>query len=113
MYFQVCSNSTYPQHSGERYRTNGPLVYVCLPMRQSCECIYTARRKVCHKSDSVIDHVNHVGHVIFRGLHYGSPSKENKKNSSNRKKSCNCPIKNLMVLPKNNVSKRYRHDGKQ
>ena len=27
MYFQVCSNSTYPQHSGERYRTNGPLVY--------------------------------------------------------------------------------------
>ena len=30
MYFQVCSNSTYPQHSGERYRTNGPLVYVSL-----------------------------------------------------------------------------------
>ena len=27
MYFQVCSNSAYPQHSGERYRTNGPLVY--------------------------------------------------------------------------------------
>ena len=26
MYFQVCSNSTYLQHSGERYRTNGPLV---------------------------------------------------------------------------------------
>ena len=26
MYFQVCSNSTYPQHSDERYRTNGPLV---------------------------------------------------------------------------------------
>ena len=26
MYFQVCSNSTYPQHSGERYRANGPLV---------------------------------------------------------------------------------------
>ena len=22
MYFQICSNSTYPQHSGERYRTN-------------------------------------------------------------------------------------------
>ena len=21
-----CSNSSYPQHSGERYRTNGPLV---------------------------------------------------------------------------------------
>ena len=28
MYFQVCSNSTYPQHSGERYRTNGPLVLI-------------------------------------------------------------------------------------
>ena len=26
MCFQVCSNSTYPQHSGERHRTNGPLV---------------------------------------------------------------------------------------
>ena len=29
MYFQVCSNSIYPQHSGERYRTSGPLVYTC------------------------------------------------------------------------------------
>ena len=28
MYFQVCSNSAYSQHSGERYRTNGPLVFV-------------------------------------------------------------------------------------
>ena len=28
MYFQVCSNSTYSQHSGERYRTSGPLVYL-------------------------------------------------------------------------------------
>ena len=26
MYFQVCSNSTYPRHSGERYGTNSPLV---------------------------------------------------------------------------------------
>ena len=26
MYFKVCSNSAYPQHSGERCRTNGPLV---------------------------------------------------------------------------------------
>ena len=30
MYFQVCSNSAYSQHSGERYRTNGPLVYFCI-----------------------------------------------------------------------------------
>ena len=32
MYFQVCSNSAYPQHSGERYRTNGPLAppYCCV-----------------------------------------------------------------------------------
>ena len=31
MYFQACSNSAYPVHSGERYRINGPLVddYVC------------------------------------------------------------------------------------
>ena len=26
MYFQICSNSTYPQHLGEQYRTSGPLV---------------------------------------------------------------------------------------
>ena len=26
LYSQVCSNSAYPQHSGEWYRTNGPLV---------------------------------------------------------------------------------------
>ena len=26
MYFQVWFNSAYPQHSGERYRTNGHLV---------------------------------------------------------------------------------------
>ena len=28
LYCQVCSNSAYPQHSGERYRTNGPLVVI-------------------------------------------------------------------------------------
>ena len=26
MYFQVCSNLAYPQHSGKRYRSFGPLV---------------------------------------------------------------------------------------
>ena len=26
MYFQVCSKSACQQHSGERYRTNGPLI---------------------------------------------------------------------------------------
>ena len=26
MYFQACSNSAYPVHSGERYRTSGPMV---------------------------------------------------------------------------------------
>ena len=31
MYFHVCSNSTYPQHSGERYRISGPLVFKCFP----------------------------------------------------------------------------------
>ena len=29
-FFQVCYNSAYPQHSGERYRTNGPLVTLML-----------------------------------------------------------------------------------
>ena len=32
LYFQVCSNSAYPQHSGERYRTNGHLVWYFLIM---------------------------------------------------------------------------------
>ena len=36
MYCQVCSNSAYSQRSGERHRTNGPLVCkyslnVCVP----------------------------------------------------------------------------------
>ena len=30
MYFQVCSNSAYPQHSSEWYRTNGPLVLILM-----------------------------------------------------------------------------------
>ena len=30
MYFQVCSNSGYPQHSGERYKTNVFLVFCLL-----------------------------------------------------------------------------------
>ena len=30
IYFQVCSNSAYPQHSGEQYRTNGHLVIIWL-----------------------------------------------------------------------------------
>ena len=32
LYFQVCSNSTYPQHSCERYRTSGPLVWYSNPI---------------------------------------------------------------------------------
>ena len=33
MYFQVCSNSEYPQRSGERYMTSGPLVtYSYIPL---------------------------------------------------------------------------------
>ena len=28
MYFKAFSNSTYPQHSGERYKIDGPLVNV-------------------------------------------------------------------------------------
>ena len=28
MYFQVCSNSTYPQYSGERYKASGPLFFL-------------------------------------------------------------------------------------
>ena len=28
IYFQACSNSAYPMHSGERYRSNGPLAFI-------------------------------------------------------------------------------------
>ena len=40
MYFQVCSDSAYPQHSGERYRTNGPLVklFLCVLYVRSILC---------------------------------------------------------------------------
>ena len=37
MYFQVCSNSVYPQHSGERNRTNGPLVLIMIPPSSTCK----------------------------------------------------------------------------
>ena len=30
IYVQACSNSAYPQHSGERYRTSGPLGWFLL-----------------------------------------------------------------------------------
>ena len=36
LYFQACSNSAYPMHSGERYRTNGPLV-ISLPTEMKFE----------------------------------------------------------------------------
>ena len=38
MYFQVCSNSAYTQHSGERYRTNGPLVFL---LTRVCSFLFT------------------------------------------------------------------------
>ena len=34
MYFQACSNSAYPMHSCERYRTNGPLVWLIFLLLQ-------------------------------------------------------------------------------
>ena len=41
MYVQVCSNSAYPQHSGERYRTNGPVVLLAITLFQdSFTCAY-------------------------------------------------------------------------
>ena len=36
MYFQVCSNSAYPQHSGERYRIIGPLV-IFVFFKEACQ----------------------------------------------------------------------------
>ena len=48
MYFQVCSNSAYPQHSGERYRTNGPLVLNSVPYILFC-LILTDDAQACLK----------------------------------------------------------------
>ena len=30
MYFQNCSNSAYPMHSGERYRTDHMVIWFCI-----------------------------------------------------------------------------------
>ena len=46
MYFQVCSNSTYPQHSGERYRTSYPLVFT-LFLDYFCVLIVKIRYELC------------------------------------------------------------------
>ena len=51
MYFQVWSNSSYPQHSGERYRTNGHLVlfWVLRPVKIISLILNRASRKVGRK----------------------------------------------------------------
>ena len=51
MYFQVCYNSTYPQHPDERYRTSGPLVYLYHGSDKVCKIRFvstgTNRGKPC------------------------------------------------------------------
>ena len=42
LYFQVCSYSAYPQHSGEPYRTNGLLVITCW-------LVWTRTNLICQK----------------------------------------------------------------
>ena len=41
MYFQVCSNSAYPQHSGERYRSGS----VLLEGKPRCDAYYLYCKK--------------------------------------------------------------------
>ena len=49
MYFQVYSNSAYPQHSSEWYRTNGPLIiYPILLSNQSVPIAPGDRKIKCH-----------------------------------------------------------------
>ena len=79
MYFQVCSNSTYPQHSGEQYRTSGPMVfiykifelYLLRVLQKYCPHVVqkAMERRTCVISD-VFDRCR--GHVINRILHLWS-----------------------------------------
>ena len=46
-YFEVYPNSEYPQHSGERYKTNGPLVLVC---DMVCPCTKRKARFIANSS---------------------------------------------------------------
>ena len=61
LYFQVCSNSAYPQGSSEWYRTSGPLVlvlwwggsriqlhHVWSPITSHCFVVITRRRREHH-----------------------------------------------------------------
>ena len=61
LYFQVCSNSAYPQYLGERYRSNGPLVlnYIINPAYgSSWKCLH---RSMTNTTD-VLRYVGNDGH---------------------------------------------------
>ena len=61
MYFQVYSYSTYPEHSGERYRTNGPLIITNDFHSNSCLI-----------SENVLMQIrsHFTGHITFK--HFGA-----------------------------------------
>ena len=75
MYFQVWSNWAYPQHSGERYRTSGPLVFVVvfsllfLYPRHLCRGVYSfplsVRPFVCSFVRLCIRHLRGIYGKVF------------------------------------------------
>ena len=58
LYFQVCSNSAYPQHSGERYRTNCYYYYCFSNLTQK-------RSEFWEKNDVLVNFIFTV-HVFVR-----------------------------------------------
>ena len=59
MYFQVCSNSAYPQHSGKWYRTNDPLVYFW------CRCLWVQHQMNCLMTKPTKWHVHPDVHTVL------------------------------------------------
>ena len=56
MYFQVCFNSAYPQHSGERYRTSGPLVLNSGPIENIIDNAQDITRSLSCASELIANH---------------------------------------------------------
>ena len=62
MYFQVYSNSAYPQHSSERYWTNGSLVVICF------QFLFFANGEGSNYQFTLFDHKNSHASIISIGI---------------------------------------------
>ena len=70
MYFQVCSNSAYPQHSGERYRTSAHLVHFSSSNFQTLRIFITLFSKTVRPTKLKLGaHMKCGGCIVYTGIY--------------------------------------------